>query len=194
MKRLLVIFTLLLFFTSCNTNKASYNEHNQSLNSETIATKETVSDEVVIIEPTQVMSTEVYDSNYLLNGNIQIIDLSMSENSKYLQHIKEFTYKNEYSLPDGRKIIEDKNLYLQDMSGNKASIIEVPEEETEKYAVFWNMIDNDRFCHYIINHETADSSGIYSLETGEDFRIDACKDHSAYVPKIIVDNYLDHSQ
>lgn len=52
------------------------------------------------------------------------------------------------------------------------------------------MIDDDRFGYYIINHETTGGSGIYNLKTGEDFRIDVCKDHSAYVPKIIVDNYL----
>lgn len=190
MKKLLVMFILLLFCTSCNTNKASFNEHDQSTNSETIITKEVVSTEAVTIEPTQVTSVETYDSDYLLNDNIQMIDLSIPENSKYLKYMKKFTYKNEYSLPDGRKIVEDKNLYLEDSSGNREPLIEVPEEETEKYVVFWDMIDEDRFGYYIINHETIGGSGIYNIETGEDFRIDVCKDHSAYVPKIIVDNYL----
>lgn len=190
MKKLLVMFILLLFCTSCNTNKVSFNEHDKSSNSETIINKEVASTEEVTIEPTQVMPTETYDSDYLLNDNIQLIDLSMPVNSKYLKYMKKFTYRNEYSLPNGRKIVEDKNLYIEDSSGNRESLIKVPEEETEKYVVFWNMIDEDRFGYYIINHETTGGSGIYNIETGEDFRIDVCKDHSAYVPKIIVDNYL----
>lgn len=190
MKRLLAIFILLLFCTSCNLTKARYNEHNQSSNSETITTKDVVSTEAVTTNPTQVMSSETYDSNYILNDNIQMIDLSMPENSRYLKYMKKFTYKNEYSLPDGIKIIEDKNLYLEDSSGNREPLIEVPEEETEKYVVFWDMIDDNRFCYYILNHETTSGSGIYDLESGEDFRIDVCEDHSSYVPLKMFNNYL----
>ncbi len=55
---------------------------------------------------------------FSLIQKIKELDLSRLENKTYLQYKKEFTYKNEYSLLDGRKIVEDKNLYLEDLSGN----------------------------------------------------------------------------
>ena len=142
------------------------------------------------IEITQIETNETTTNLLIQCNNIQKLDLSLSENSTYLQYRKIFSYNNEYVLSDGRKIIEDKNLYLEDLSGNKSVLIEVPEEETEKYVVFWDMIDNNRFCYYIINHETTGISGIYDLEGGEVFHIDVCDDNSAYVPKKVVENYL----
>lgn len=133
--------------------------------------------------------TEINSANFS-DIKIKELDLSQLENKNYLQYKKEFTYKNEYSLPDGRKIVEDRNLYLEDASGNREPLIEVPEEETEKYVVFWDMIDDSRFCYYIINHETTDISGIYDLERGESFHMDVCDDNSAYVPKKVIENYL----
>ena len=141
-------------------------------------------------EITQIETNETTNNLLIQSDNIQKLDLSLSENSTYLQYRKIFSYNNEYVLSDGRKIIEDKNLYLEDLSGNKSVLIEVPEEETEKYVVFWDMIDNNRFCYYIINHETTGISGIYDLEGGEVFHIDVCDDNSAYVPKKVVENYL----
>ena len=141
-------------------------------------------------EITQIETNETTNNLLIQSDNIQKLDLSLSENSTYLQYRKIFSYNNEYVLSDGRKIIEDKNLYLEDLSGNKSVLIEVPEEETEKYVVFWDMIDNNRFCYYIINHETTGISGIYNLEGGEVFHIDVCDDNSAYVPKKVVENYL----
>ena len=137
-------------------------------------------------EITQIETNETTNNLLIQSDNIQKLDLSLSENSTYLQYRKIFSYNNEYVLSDGRKIIEDKNLYLEDLSGNKSVLIEVPEEETEKYVVFWDMIDNNRFCYYIINHETTGISGIYDLEGGEVFHIDVCDDNSAYVPKKVV--------
>lgn len=134
-------------------------------------------------EITQIETNETTNNLLIQSDNIQKLDLSLSENSTYLQYRKIFSYNNEYVLSDGRKIIEDKNLYLEDLSGNKSVLIEVPEEETEKYVVFWDMIDNNRFCYYIINHETTGISGIYDLEGGEVFHIDVCDDNSAYVPR-----------
>ena len=141
-------------------------------------------------EITQIETNETTNNLLIQSDNIQKLDLSLSENSTYLQYRKIFSYNNEYVLSDGRKIIEDKNLYLEDLSGNKSVLIEVPEEEVEKYVVFWDMIDNNRFCYYIINHETTGISGIYDLEGGEVFHIDVCDDNSAYVPKKVVENYL----
>lgn len=141
-------------------------------------------------EITQIETNETTNNLLIQSDNIQKLDLSLSENSTYLQYRKIFSYNNEYVLSDGRKIIEDKNLYLEDLSGNKSVLIEVPEEETEKYVVFWDMIDNNRFCYYIINHETTGISGIYDLEGGDVFHIDVCDDNSAYVPKKVVENYL----
>lgn len=174
MKKSFIIFVLLLSLTGCKKNDIRLDEQDKNSDSAT----------------TQVVTDDAVDADHLSEDNIQIIDLNMPENSDYLQYRTEFTYGNEYSLPDGRKIIEDKNIYIQDLSGNKVTVIEISEEETEKYAVFWNMIDDNRFCYYIVNHETTGGSGIYNLETGEDFRIDVCEDHSAYVPKTIVNNYL----
>ncbi len=141
-------------------------------------------------EIAQIETNETTTNLLIQSDNIQKLNLSLSENSTYLQYRKIFSYNNEYVLSDGRKIIEDKNLYLEDLSGNKSVLIEVPEEETEKYVVFWDMIDNNRFCYYIINHETTGISGIYDLEGGEVFHIDVCDDNSAYVPKKVVENYL----
>lgn len=141
-------------------------------------------------EITQIETNETTTNLLIQSDNIQKLDLSLSENSTYLQYRKIFSYNNEYVLSDGRKIIEDKNLYLEDLSGNKSVLIEVPEEETEKYVVFWDMIDNNRFCYYIINHETTGVSGIYDLEGGEVFHMDVCEDRSRYTPLKIFNNYL----
>ena len=141
-------------------------------------------------ELTQIETNETTANLLIQNDNIQELDLSLFENSNYLQYKKAFSYNNEYVLSDGRRIIEDKNLYLEDSSGNRELLIEVPKEETEKYVVFWNIIDNNRFGYYIVNHETMSSSGIYNLETGEDYRIDVCDDNSAYSPKKVGENYL----
>lgn len=121
--------------------------------------------------------------------NIQEIDLNHPENS-YPKYDIEFSYNNEYQLPDGRKIIEEKNLYLEDSSGNRTSLIEVPEEETEMYVKFCDMIDDNRFYYYIIYHESTNGAGVYNVETGEDFRIENCEDHSGYVPTKVAGNYL----
>lgn len=180
MKRLFAVIILILSITGCSMNDVQSDEPRIEKSSD-----------YRITEPESITAeTETNPANLLSDDNIKEFDLNQPENKSYLQYKKEFSYKNEYSLPDGRKIIEDKNLYLEDLSGNKVPIIEVPEEETEKYVVFWDMIDDNRFCYYIINHETTDGSGIYNLETGEDFRIENCDDHSGYVPKKIVDNYL----
>ena len=151
--------------------------------------------EVFTSDVTQSMTdntSTTVDTNVTDNmiSDIQVIDLNLPENSSYLEHYKEFSYENEHILSDGRKIVEDKNLYLEDLSGNKTVILEVPEEEAEKYVLFGEMIDDNRFSYYIVNHETTDSSGVYNLATGEDFRIDACEDHSSYVPEKVIDNYL----
>jgi len=137
----------------------------------------------------QSMTDDTSVTDDMMN-DIQVIDLKLPENSSYLEYCKEFSYGNEYSLSDGRKIVEDTNLYLEDLSGNKTAILEVPKEETQKFFVFGEMIDDNRFSYYIINHETTGGSGVYNLETGEDFRIDVCEDHSAYVPVKTVDHYL----
>lgn len=180
MKRLFIIIVLFLSLIGCSKNDIPFDEQDtaQSSNYETMAAKS---------EYTAETNTNPVVS---LPDNIKELDLSLPENKGYLQYKKEFTYKNEYLLPDGRKIVEDKSLYLEDSSGSREVLIEVPEEETEKYVVFWDMIDDNRFCYYIVNHETTGGSGIYNLENGEDFRIDVCEDHSAYVPKKLVDNYL----
>ena len=176
MKKLIVFVALImcLFSMSCD-NKY---ETNQVISSDQHT------------EIAQIETNETTTNLLIQSDNIQKLNLSLSENSTYLQYRKIFSYNNEYVLSDGRKIIEDKNLYLEDLSGNKSVLIEVPEEETEKYVVFWDMIDNNRFCYYIINHETTGISGIYDLEGGEVFHIDVCDDNSAYVPKKVVENYL----
>lgn len=163
----------------CSMNDAQSDEqHIEKSSDYKITEAESITDETEI-------SSAIFS-----NTKIKELDLSRSENKTYLQYKKYFTYKNEYSLPDGRKIVEDKNLYLEDLSGNRETLIEVPEEETEKYVVFWDMIDNNRFCYYIINHETTDVSGIYDLEGGEVFHMDVCEDRSRYTPLKIFNNYL----
>lgn len=138
---------------------------------------------------TQSMTNDTSMTDDMMN-DIQMIDLNLPENSHYLEYYKEFTYGKECFLSDGRKIIEDTNLYLEDLSGNKTALIEVPKEETEKYVVFGEMLDDNRFSYYIVNHESTEDSGVYNLVTCEDFRIDVCEDHSSYVPKKVIDNYL----
>lgn len=179
MKRLFAIIILFLCLMGCSMNDAQSDEqHIEKSSDYKITEAESITDETEI-------SSAIFS-----NTKIKELDLSRSENKTYLQYKKYFTYKNEYSLPDGRKIVEDKNLYLEDLSGNRETLIEVPEEETEKYVVFWDMIDNNRFCYYIINHETTDVSGIYDLEGGEVFHMDVCEDRSRYTPLKIFNNYL----
>lgn len=179
MKRLFATSILFLCLMGCSMNDAQSDEqHIEKSSDYKITEAESITDE------TEISSAIFSDTK------IKELDLSRSENKTYLQYKKDFTYKNEYSLPDGRKIVEDKNLYLEDLSGNRETLIEVPEEETEKYVVFWDMIDDNRFCYYIINHETTGVSGIYDLEGGEVFHMDVCEDRSRYTPLKIFNNYL----
>ncbi len=182
MKRLLVVTLSLLLCTGCNLSEPSSGKQDSEM-------------EVLTSDVTQSMTndTGTTDNTSMTNdmmNDIQVIDLNLPVNSNYLEYYKEFTYGNEYFLSDGRKIIEDTNLYLEDLSGNKTAILEVPKEETEKYVVFGEMIDDNRFSYYIINHESTEGSGVYNLATGEDFRIDVCEDHSSYTPVKVIDNYL----
>lgn len=181
-KRLLVVALSLFLCTGCNSSEQSSNKQDSEIKTFTSdVTQSTTGNTSTTVD------TSVTDDT---TNNIQIIDLNLPENSNYLEYYKEFTYGNEYTLSDGRKIVEDTNLYLEDLSGNKTAILEVPEEETEKYVVFGEMIDDNRFSYYIAYHESIDGSGVYNLENGEDFRIDVCEDHSGYVPEKVVDNYL----
>ncbi len=174
----LTILLLLILCTGCNNKSMSSNEliNSSSVESATLsATKNYVDNK----EP-----------DYNTSSDITFIDLSLAENSSYLEHYEEFSYGNEFTLSDGRKIIEDKNLYLVDINGNRNGVIEIPEADTQKYAVFWDMIDENSFGYYIINHETIDYSGIYNLETGENHRIEPCEDGSVFIPEKTADNYL----
>lgn len=174
----LTILLLLILCTGCSNKPVSNNELMESSS----------------VESSTLSATETYVENkepdYNTGSDITFIDLSLPENNSYLKHYEEFSYGNEYTLSDGRKIIEDKNLYLMDINGNRNAVIEIPEEDTQKYAVFWDIIDENRFAYYIINHETIEYSGIYNLETGEDFRIEPCEDGSVFIPEKKADNYL----
>lgn len=174
----LTILLLLILCTGCSNNPVSNNELMKSST----------------VESSTLSATEKYVENtepdYNTSSDITFIDLSLPENSSYMEHYEEFSYGNEYTLSDGRKIIEDINLYLVDKNGNKNAVIEIPEEDTQKCAVFCDMIDENRFAYYIINHETIDYSGIYNLETGENHRIKPCEDGSVFIPEKTADNYL----
>lgn len=174
MKKLLAAALSLLLCTGCNASEQSSDKQDSIVESVTSDVTQSVTDHT-----TTTVDTSTTDE---MMKDIQLIDLNLPENSSYLEDYKEFTYGNEYSLSDGRKIIEDTNLYLEDEAGNRTAILEVPEEETEKYVVFGEMIDDNRFSYYIVNHESTGGSGVYNLENGRDFRIDVCDDHSAYVP------------
>lgn len=181
-KRLLVVTLSLFLCTGCNSSEQSSNKQDSEI--------ETFTSDVTQSTTGNTSTTVDISVTDDTTNNIQIIDLNLPENSNYLEYYKNFTYGNEHTLSDGRKIVEDTNLYLEDLSGNKTAILEVPEEETEKYVVFGEMIDDNRFSYYIAYHESIDGSGVYNLENGEDFRIDVCEDHSGYIPEKAVDNYL----
>ena len=158
-KRLLVVTLSLFLCTGCNSSEQSSNKQDSEIETFTSdVTQSTTGNTSTTVD------TSVTDDT---TNNIQIIDLNLPENSNYLEYYKEFTYGNEHTLSDGRKIVEDTNLYLEDLSGNKTAILEVPEEETEKYVVFGEMIDDNRFSYYIAYHESIDGSGVYNLENGE---------------------------
>lgn len=182
MKKLLAVTLSFLLCTGCNSSKSSSSKSDSETETFTSDVTQSMTDNT-----STTVDTNVTDD---MMSDIQVIDLNLPENNSYLEYNKEFTYGNKYSLSDGRKIVEDTNLYLEDLSGNKTAILKVPEEDTQKYVVFGEMIDDNRFSYYIINHETTGGSGVYNLENGEDFRIDVCEDHSAYIPVKAVDNYL----
>lgn len=175
-KLLVFIIICFMFITGCNTESSA--ELNEA-KAETENLTETVAE-----------TTEVTEPDSILCDNIQEIDLDKPENSKYLQYVREFTYNEEYELPDGSKIIEDKNLYLEEQSGKRTALIEVPDEQTEKYVKFCDMIDDNRFYYYIIWHESTAGTGIYNLATGEDFRIDKSEDNWHYIPVKVIGNNL----
>lgn len=172
----IIIMICCALVTGCNTQS----------NSES-ATTETVEK----ISETQTETTEsiefATEPDSILSENIQEIDLEQPENSGYLQYVKESAYSNEYELPDGRKIVEDGSIYLEESSGERTVLIEMP---PESYIQFY-MIDNSRFYYYIIKgFDVSGGTGVYNIETGYDFRIDAGDDYTSYYPDKVIDNYL----
>lgn len=189
MKKIIMMTSILLYFfvTGCDnmSDLEGYNNIEESLNVSEVTIKVITESKVTT---SKIETTET--TTFGISNNIQELDLSLFQNSRYLQYKKEFSYNNEYALSNGQKIIEDKNLYLEDTSGSRIPLIEVPEEQTQMYVKFCDMIDDNRFSYYIINHESTGGTGVYNLETSEDYRIENTSDHSGYVPVKTVNNYL----
>lgn len=182
-----IIIMLVLILTGCADESSKKSEVIETEVSKTVITTNIQNETVE--ETTE--AAELTTENDILPDNIEKIDLSLPENSKYTKDLGEFTYNEEYELPDRRKIVEDKSIYLEELSGERTTLIEIPEEYTEQYAVFCDMIDENRFYYYIIWHESTAGTGIYNLETSEDFRIDKTEDQKYhYVPYKIIGNSL----
>lgn len=180
MKKYLLIIFCSLILTGCANESI-----NKSEKKETVVTTdlqvETINDTMEIIELTE--------ENEVLPNNIKKVDLSLPENSKYIKSLDEFTYNKEYELSDGRKIVEDKCIYLEEPFEERTILVDIINDQ--QYAVFCGMIDENRFYYYIIEHESTAGMGIYNLETQEDFRIDKTEDNIYhYVPRKIIGNSL----
>lgn len=179
MKIITMIIFCCMLLTGCNSSNIT----------ESSAIEKFLETEIAA-EITTEIAEPVTETDSILSDNIQEINLKLPENSAYLNLVKKFTYNEEYELPDGRKIVEDKSIYLEETSGERTVLIEIPEEQTQQYAVFCDMIDSNRFYYYIIWHESTAGMGIYNLETGEDFRIDKSEDGWHYIPKKVIGNNL----
>ena len=177
MKKFLLILCSVFLLTSCTAknSESSISESTSETTVEATTAKPTESENILPV-------TEIAD-------NIKLYDLTFSENKEYLQNHKEFSYGNEYEI-SGRKISEENgNIYLENLSGERTALIELPVESETVYVVISCIIDDNRFAYNIIQEDASLGCGVYNLFNNEDFHIESTE-RCHYFPQEVSGDYL----
>lgn len=133
---------------------------------------------------------ETMQSVTTISDNITLYDLTKSENSDYLKYLTEFSYGNDYEMSGYGKISEeDGNIYLENLSGERTALIELPVESETVYVTINCIIDDNRFAYNIIQEDASLGCGVYNLANDEDFRIES-EDRCHYFPQKVSGDYL----
>lgn len=179
MKKILLILCSTFLLTGC-TSKIS---ENSVIEVTTEKITETVTEKQTEPVTTVLPLTEISD-------NIKLYDLTQAENKEYLQYLNQFSYGKEYEMANYGKIIEEKgNIYLENLSGERTALIELPVESETVYVVINCIIDSRRFAYNIIQEDSSLGCGVYNLAGGEDFRL-ASEDRCHYFPQKVSGDYL----
>lgn len=178
MKKFLLILCSVILLTGC-ADKTS-----ESSTSEIIPESTTeLQTEAPTVAETMPSVTEISD-------NIRLYDLTNSENSDYLKYLTEFSYGNDYEMSGYGKISEENgNIYLENLSGERTALIELPVESETVYVVISCIIDDSRFAYNIIQEDASLGCGVYNLANGEDFRIESAE-KCHYFPQKVSGDYL----
>ncbi|MBO5163911.1 MAG: hypothetical protein J6B75_05620 [Ruminococcus sp.] len=121
--------------------------------------------------------------------NIKLYDLTFPENKEYLQNHEEFSDIKEYEMSMGKISEENGNIYLENPSGERTALIELPVESETVYVTINCIIDDSRFAYNIIQEDASLGCGVYNLANGEDFRIESA-DRCHYFPQKVSGDYL----
>lgn len=124
-----------------------------------------------------------------ISDNIKLYDLTFPENKEYLQNYEENSYIKEYEMLRGKISAENGNIYLENLSGERTALIELPVESETVYVVINCIIDDSRFAYNIIQEDASLGCGVYDLANNEDFRIES-KDRCHYSPEEVSGDYL----
>lgn len=119
-----------------------------------------------------------------ISDNIKLYDLTQSENSDYLKYLTEFSYGNEYEMSGGKISEENRNIYFENLSGERKALIELPVESETVYVVISCIIDDKRFAYNIIQEDASLGCGVYNLLNNEDFRIESEKRCHYFTQKV----------
>lgn len=124
------------------------------------------------------------------SDNIEFYDLTLPENSGYLEYLTEFSYGNTYEMSDYGKISEeDGNIYLESISRERTALIDLPVKSETVYVTISCIIDESRFAYNIIQEDASLGCGVYNLANGDDYRIESEK-RCHYFPKKVSGDYL----
>ena len=177
MKKFLLILCSVFLLTGCSdkTSESSISD----INSESQIESQT---ETPVESENELPVTKIAE-------NIKLYDLTFPENKEYLQNHEEFSYGNEYEM-SGRKISEENgNIYLENSSGERTALIELPVESETVYVTIDCIIDRNRFAYSIIQEDSSLGCGVYDISKKEDFRIESA-DRCHYFPKEVSGDYL----
>lgn len=183
-KFLLLTFCTVLMLSGCTSysteSRSTAEETASEINTETAVSSEIIEESVLDI-PVVMPVTEISD-------NIKLYDLSFPENIEYRSENK--VRGVSYEMPEYGKIIEkDRNICLENSSGETDALIELPFDYETVYAMINFVIDDSRFA-YIINQEDFSlGCGVYNLADGSDFRIKPLE-RCCYFPQYVSGEYL----
>lgn len=192
MKKLIFMLFSVIMLVGCSTENQEIIESQLDSVAETtmeitteMTTETTI--ESTTVKPTETEKTELTYTE--IADNIKLYDLTQSENSDYLKYLTESSYNNEYEMSKGKISAENGNIYLEDFSGERTALIELPVESETVYVVISCIIDDSRFAYNIIQEDSSLGCGVYNLDNKEGFRIES-EERCHYSPQKVSGDYL----